>query len=311
MRAFGEREAIARLSARLHGGESVLTGIGDDCAVVAIAGSAFDWLLTTDPVVESVHFLPDAAPEGVGHKAAGRVLSDIAACGGAPLWVLFNVVAPPDYPMTHLERIYDGADGLCARFGAAIIGGDLSRGERLELHAFAVGRVPRGTAVLRSGARPGDTLYVTGALGGSLRGHHLTFEPRIAEGQWLAAGRWATAMMDLSDGLASDLRRILEQSGVGAEIRLEAIPISDDARAMSESENEALRRALCDGEDFELLFSVPADRRAAFEQAWNATFPLACTAIGVVTEEAGAFLVRRADGAVHSYEQYGYEHFRD
>jgi len=308
---IGEREAIRRLAARLGTRADVRIGIGDDCAVTEAAGSPFDWLLTSDPVIEGVHFLSDAPPGGIGHKAAGRVLSDIAACGGEPLWLLFNVVAPPDCPVRILEAAYDGAARLCSRHGAAIVGGDLARGERLEWHAFGVGRVPRGRAVLRSGARPGDTIYVTGRLGGSgFRGRHLDFEPRVREGRWLGDGGWATAMLDVSDGLAADLRRLLECSGVGARIRLPDIPVSDDARALAGNEEDARRHALCDGEDFELLFTVRPDRRADFERNWRANFELDCTAIGEMTEKKERLLAIRADGGAIPCEETGYEHFR-
>ena len=309
LRNLGERGAIRRLAARVGARPDVAVGIGDDCAVVTIEGSPYDWLLTTDPVIEGVHFLPDAPPEGVGHKAAGRVLSDIAASGGEPLWLLFDVVAPAGLPVARLEAVYDGATRLCARHGAAIVGGDLARGERLELHAFAVGRVPRGRAALRSGARPGDLLYVTGRLGGSLRGRHLAFEPRVAEGRWLAEQGWATAMMDLSDGLAADLRRILEQSGVGAEIEPASVPVSDDARAMGGALSPT-GHALCDGEDFELLFTVRPERRAAFEAAWAARFPLPCATVGRITATAGELRAVGADGTSVVFEGNGYEHFR-
>lgn len=309
LRNLGERGAIRRLAARVGSRPDISVGIGDDCAVVTVEGSAYDWLLTTDPVIEGVHFLADAPPEGIGHKAAGRVISDIAASGGEPLWVLFDVVAPADLPMSRLEAVYDGATRLCARYGAAIVGGDLARGERLELHAFAVGRVPRGRAALRSGARPGDVIYVTGRLGGSIRGRHLAFEPRVAEGRWLTEEGWVSAMMDVSDGLAADLRRIFEQSGVGGEIELARVPVSDAARAMDDALSP-VGHAMCDGEDFELLFTVRAERRAAFEAAWADRFPLECTAVGRITAATGELRAIGLDGRSVVFEGNGYEHFR-
>ena len=305
---IGERAAIRRLAQCVGAGPDVALGIGDDCAVVRVEGSAFDWVLTTDPVIEGVHFLPDTEPARIGHKAAGRVLSDIAAMGGEPMWMLFDLVAAGDTPVGRLESIYAGATALCARHGAAIVGGDLARGPRLELHAFAVGRVPRGTALTRGGARSGDVLYVTGALGGSIRGRHLDFEPRLVEGRWLREGGWATAMMDLSDGLAADLRRMLEQSRVGAVLDLAALPASPEAVAMDDGRSAAWH-ALCDGEDFELLFTVPADRRAAFEAAWRAQFTLPCTAVGGIAGRPGELLARESDGQTRPLREDGYEHF--
>ena len=308
LRELGEREAIRRLARIVGTRPDVAVGIGDDCAVVAAEGSPCDWVLTTDPVIEGVHFAPDAEPRRIGHKAAGRCLSDLAAMGAEPLWLLIDLVAPPDTAMERLEEVYRGATALCARHGAAIVGGDTARGERLELHVFAVGRVPRGTALLRSGARPGDTPYVTGALGGSLAGRHLDFEPRVEEGRWLREGGWAGALMDLSDGVAADLRRMLEQSGAGAELELAAVPVSDAARAPVDG-RAPLEHALCDGEDFELLFTVPAARRAAFESAWRGRFALACTAIGAITASAGEMTAIAPDGRRAPLAQDGYQHF--
>jgi thiamine-monophosphate kinase len=304
---LGERGLIGRLAGRVGRGRGVVRGIGDDCAVVRVHGSAWDWLLTTDPVIEGVHFLRDAPGRRVGHKAAGRVISDIAAMGGEPLYVLFDLVAPAGAPVGRIEDIYRGATAVCARHGAAIIGGDVARGPRLELHAFAVGRVERGRAVLRSGARPGDVIHVTGRLGGSRLGRHLTFEPRVAAGRWIARGGWATAMMDVSDGLASDLRRILEESRVGADLDAARIPVSSAARRLRDGRS-ALDHALGDGEDFELLFTVPAARTAAFSRAWRRAFPgLPATAIGTITPARGV-LTLKTEGTARPVGR-GYEHF--
>jgi thiamine-monophosphate kinase len=303
---LGENAFVAALRRRLPATASVITGIGDDCAVVRVApGCANDLLLTSDPVIEGIHFAPDARPEQIGHKAVGRVLSDLAAMGAKPLWILIDLVAPPRTPVARLDGICRGAQRLARRFGAAIVGGDTSRGRTLELHAFAVGRVPRGTAALRSGARPGDAIYVTGTLGGSGAGRHLAFTPRLAEGAWLRAGGWITAMMDLSDGLAADLPRLLAASGAGAELRADRLPVSPAAR------RPALDHALGDGEDFELLFTVPARKAAAFEAAWRKRFRLRCTRIGGVTRRTkGGLVLIGADGVKRMLRVRGYEHFR-
>jgi thiamine-monophosphate kinase len=160
--------------------------------------------------------------------------------------------------------------------------------------------------VLRSGARPGDALFVTGALGGSLSGKHLSFEPRMREGAWLA-GR-ATAMIDVSDGLASDLRHLAEASGAGCELETDRIPLSDAARgAGSEA---ALDRALHDGEDFELLFTAPAAEAARLLADWRAAFPLACSRIGTMTAHAGRIMCRGGDAGPVPLRATAYEHFR-
>lgn len=304
---LGEREIIRRL-APLVGAIPSGVGLGDDCAVVPFGDSAWDLVLTSDPLIEGRHFRPGDEPERVGRKAVGRVLSDLAAMGAEPLWLLINVVAPPSFPAERLESAYRGAAALAGRFGAAIVGGDTACGAVFELHVFGVGRVPRGAAVLRRGARAGDALYVTGELGGSGLGRHLEIEPRVEPGRWLRAGGWAAAMMDLSDGLASDLRRILELQPVGAVLRSDRLPVSADARRAG---GDAVERALRDGEDYELLFCVRPDRAAAFEAAWRAAFALRCTRIGDLTGEAGVLRVSDGPGTGRVYPAGGYEHFTE
>jgi len=304
---IGENALISRLQRFLpRTGRDVIAGIGDDCAVVRMAGGSEDLLLTSDPVIEGVHFMPTVASAAIGHKALARVVSDIAAMGGTPRWALVDLVAPRTTPAARLEGIYRGMARLARNTGVAVVGGDTSAGSVLELHLFAVGGVPRGRAVLRSGARAGDLLYVTGALGGSQAGRHLTFAPRLREGAWLGAGPWATAMMDLSDGLATDLPRLLSMSRVGAVVDAGAIPIATAARTPHDGRTP-LEHALGDGEDFELLFTVRAGRRRLFEPAWRRAFPVVpCTMIGRI--EDGPARVRFQGG--DNCRIAGFEHFR-
>lgn len=305
---LGELAVIERLRPRLPVRTDVLVGVGDDCAVVRpTPTSAEDWVLKCDPVICGRHFLPDADPRQVGHKAVGRVLSDLAAMGAEPRWGLVDLVLTQDLPAAVVDGVYEGMLALAERHGLAIVGGDTSQGSELALHVFACGVVPHGRARLRSGARAGDGLYVTGALGGSLSGRHLTFEPRVAEGRWLRD--WANAMIDISDGLSSELWHIAAESHLALELEAAAVPVSAAALAGG----APLDAALYDGEDFELLFSVPAEREAAFASAWAATFPaLACTRIGRVvgTATRGAVALRRPDGTVGTLPRRGYEHLR-
>jgi thiamine-monophosphate kinase len=306
---LGENRLIDRLRNVVPGRADVRVGMGDDCAVVRSGPrSPFDLLLKSDPVIEGVHFTPQASPRAVGHKAIGRVLSDVAAMGGEPLWALIDLVAPAGVEVDRIEEIYRGAAHLAKRCGLAIVGGDTSRGPTLELHVFAVGRVARGKAVLRSGARVGDAVYVTGTLGGSGAGRHLSFTPRLAEGQWLAKGGWATSMMDVSDGVATDLPRLLAASGVGARLEAKRVPVSPAARRLRDRRTP-LEHALGDGEDFELLFTVPARRTDAFESAWRRRFRVRCSRIGIVTRGRGIGLVD-GRGATVRLAVEGYEHFR-
>lgn len=331
---IGENRLIERLARLVPGRRDVMAGIGDDCAVVRGAhGGDFDLLLKSDPVIEGVHFEATAAGGLVGRKAVGRVLSDIAAMGGEPLWILIDLVAPAGMSCARIEAVYRGAAAMASRYGVAIVGGDTSRGPALELHVFAVGRVPRGKAVLRSGSKPGDRLYVTGRLGGSLLGRHLKVEPRVAEGQWLRENGWVTAMMDVSDGLAADVPRLVKASGVGVVVEAEVLPVSGAARRMGREQGEkraecrgrigmqgagrakgldgtALEHALSDGEDFELLFTVSARKAACFEAAWRRKFQLECTAIGKVTKVVGKVELAWK-GKVGPLAIRGYEHFRE
>jgi thiamine-monophosphate kinase len=305
LRDVGEDEAIASMVRMLGTIRGATVGPGDDCAVVS-GDAKSDWILTSDPLIEGVHFLPEDEPRWIGHKAVGRALSDLAAMGGEPLWLLINVVAPPSLSLTKLQAMYRGAVRLCRAHDAQIVGGDLSSGRTLEWHVFALGRVPKGRAVLRSGARPGDRLFVTGTLGGSRLGRHLRFEPRVREGAWLRGQRWATSMMDVSDGLATDLRRLCRISGVGAVLDRSQIPVSRSAHRMKGLPWE---HALTDGEDFELLFTVPASKVARFTAAWSAAFSTRCTQIGEVKKGRPELWLRTADGTSTRWSARGYEHF--
>ena len=292
---IGERALIARLARRLRAGLHVSAGIGDDSAVVRVPGSKYDLLYTTDAVIEGAHFLRSAGAAGIGHKAAARVLSDIAAMGGEPMYLLVNLVCARGTSVARLEAVYRAMAATAERHGAAVIGGDTASGRVLELHVFGVGRVARGGALLRSGARRGDVIYVTGRLGGSIHGKHLTFQPRLREGQWLRG--WATSMIDLSDGLATDLSHITAQSCAGADVQAGRV----HARCARAAKN--LAGALTDGEDFELLFTVPRKKSSAFEKAWRAKFKLACAAIGTISSRRGI----RMDG--RKMTASGFEHF--
>ncbi|MBA4387602.1 MAG: thiamine-monophosphate kinase [Verrucomicrobia bacterium] len=307
MKDIGELEAIRQLTRQLPHRSDVRIGAGDDCAVVRAGPNCVrEILLKSDPVIEGTHFRHGTRPELIGHKAIGRVLSDIAAMGGEPRWVLFNIVAPPKTPFQLIRRLYSGAGRLARRHKVAIVGGDLSSGKCLEVHAFAAGIAPRGEAVLRSGARPGDIIYVTGSLGGSIRGRHLVFEPRVNEGLWLR--KWASSMIDISDGLASDLTHILEAGRVGALLDARAIPVSAAARAMKDRKSP-LDHALQDGEDFELLFTVPMSKAVQFEKAWKRKFKLACCGIGLITKGRPSIRIRLSCGCVETIGRKGYEHF--
>jgi len=291
LQEIGEHAAIAALTANLN-------AVGDDCAVLPQPGSDFDLVLTSDPLIENVHFTAEATSEQIANKAAGRVLSDFAAMGAEPQYLLINVVAPPEQKFQTLEKIYAEFSNLWKTYGVEIVGGDLAQGPVLELHVFGVGRVPKGTALLRSGAKPGDLIYVTGPLGGAQKsGKHLTFEPRLEWGKQLRESGVVTSMMDISDGLATDLRHILKASNVGAELDSRKVPTFAKATAGKPMVGNP-QEALFDGEDFELLFTAPP---GAVFQGLEKKFP----SIGKVTANSGELLL---DGEPLAGKAF--EHFR-
>jgi thiamine-monophosphate kinase len=268
-------------------------------------------LFKTDAVVEGIHFTNQARPEQVGHKALARCLSDIAAMAGSPTAVLVTLGLPPQSPPDYLQAVYAGINALAARYGVAIVGGETTTNpERILISIALLGTVPKTRVALRSSGRPGDAIFVTGELGGSLAGKHLEFEPRVAEGKWLAENTELHAMIDLSDGLAGDLRHILKASQVGAELLESAIPVSRAAklRARANGGKPPLLAALTDGEDFELLFTVPSGHAVALVDAWKKRFPetrLSC--IGKITAEAG--LKIRDRSGVREAPAGAYAHF--
>jgi len=309
---MNELELIARLTRSLPANASVVAGAGDDCAVLDCGQPGRYLLFKTDAVVQGVHFTAEARPEQIGHKALGRCLSDIAAMAGRPLAALVTLALPDNFFADFVERIYAGMNSLARRHGVAIAGGETTRNpERLLLSISMVGEVARDKCLLRSGAKAGDALFVTGELGGSLAGRHLDFEPRVAEAQWLAAHFPIHAMIDVSDGLAGDLRHILRASHVGAELLARAIPLSRAAKlqARAESSNKPpLLSALGDGEDFELLFSVGSSQAVPLLDGWKKQFPdLRLSCIGRITAEPGLKL--RGKTGLRSLETHGYVHF--
>lgn len=310
-----EFELIGRLKPLLPANDFVVEGAGDDCAVLDLGDPGHHTLLKTDAVVEGIHFTRQQDPEQVGHKAVARCLSDIAAMGGEPVAAVVTLALPRDPDGAWCEALYRGLCRTAARHQVAIVGGETTTNpERILVNVAMVGRVPAGRAIRRSGARVGDALFVSGELGGSIAGRHLEFEPRLAQARWLAGNFGVHAMIDLSDGLAGDLRHLLAASGgLGAEVRADALPVSRAARERARSGDlakPAVLAALTDGEDFELLFAVAPSDAVRVLDGWKAEFPgVRISCIGKVT--AGpAVLLRDATG-LRPLPRGGYEHFQD
>ena len=309
---MNEFELIEKLTRSLPTNKSVVTGPGDDCAVLDLGLPDKLLLFKTDAIVEGIHFKSDATPEKIGHKALARCLSDIAAMAGTPTAALVTIALPKTFDAAFIEAIYSGISGLARKHDVAIAGGETTTNpERILISIAMIGLAPRGKAVLRSGAEAGDAIFVTGELGGSLTARHLEFEPRLAEGRWLAEHFPIHAMIDLSDGLAGDLRHLLKASRVGAELLTPSIPISRAAKLASKAESPAkppLLAAMTDGEDFELLFTIAGKDAVPVLDAWKKQFPkIALTCIGKITKGEGITL--RDKTGVRPFSAHGYEHF--
>lgn len=290
---LGEDRLVATLTHDLPRHAGVLVGAGDDCAVIGRPRDVRWQLLKTDAVVEGVHFLPSEDTRRVGWKALCRAISDIAAMGGTPEHALITLAAPATTPVDRAIALYAGLRRAARKYGVSIVGGETSRSPGpLFLNIALTGWVERKHCVLRSGGRPGDVLYVTGRLGGSLAGKHLNFTPRVEEAHWLVTHFKPRAMMDLSDGLAADLPRLAAASHCGYAIDEARLPLSRGCTPA---------QAMSDGEDFELLFALPARSAAALEQAWKKRFPrLALTRIG--------HLLHPSSHVLHP-SRHGYDHF--
>lgn len=303
-----EVELIERIRARvpltraaLHNTSGLVLGIGDDCAVFHPRGAREDLLFTTDLLVEDIHFRREThRPADIGWKALARGLSDIAAMGGEPRFCLISLALAPWNDARWVDGFYRGLLELAAQEKTPLAGGDLGRSAKTTCDIIVCGAAPRGKWLRRDGARAGDTIYVSGALGGSALGlatwkgaarrRHLRPEPRLALGKYLRARLHATAAMDLSDGLSLDLHRLCKASGLSADI--EAPPIFRGA---------TMAQALDGGEDYELLFTVPA-RRPVPERFDG----LPLTRIGRMRKgRAGEVVLNGA-----ALEPQGYDHFR-
>ena len=320
---MNEIDLIARLIPSLATNESVVVGAGDDCAVLDLQLPRHHLLFKTDTIVEGIHFTREADPGKIGHKALARCLSDIAAMAGTPSHALVTLGLPGDFNADFVEAIYRGMNKLAARFSVAIVGGETTTNpERFLISVCVLGTVPKGRCVLRSGAKVGDGIFVTGTLGGSLAEKHLEFEPRLIEARWLAEHFDIHAMMDISDGLATDLRRLLQASQVGADLLATAIPISRAARVaarnISDGQETAaqsrkarktpLQAALTDGEDFELLFTLPSREAVPMIDAWKKRFPeLPLTCVGKIT--VGPELHIKNKAGMRPVTENGYVHF--
>jgi len=255
----------------------VLAGIGDDCAVIRPSGKTGTLeLLKTDALVEGIHFAKGSALHHVGWKALCRPISDIAAMGGSPRHAMITVAAPASWRTADWNSIYRGSAKAAREFGVSVVGGETVRSPGpLFLSVALTGEVRKQHLRLRSGAQPGDLICVTGMLGGSFKsGRHLRFQPRVAEGAWLASERGVTSMMDLSDGLGSDLPKLAKESGCSYRVAEGSLPLHKGC---------STEEGLSDGEDYELLLTITPRLWPGIQSRWAKASPrVPLTPIGVM-----------------------------
>ena len=313
-----EKALISRIRRAVRPGARIAVGIGDDSAVLRVPRGQ-DALVTTDFSLEGVHFRRDwHEPEVVGHRCLTRGLSDIAAMGGVPIAAFLSLGLPRTLPQRWIDRLLKGFLTLADEYKVSLAGGDVAEAPGGVLaDIVVVGSVPKGKAILRSGARPGDRIYVTGRLGGAsaalaelLAGHrvraadyprHFHPTPRLAIGRFLRQRGLATSGIDLSDGLSTDLAHICEESGVGAEVAAQALPL---AIAGAQSAEVNLVHALHGGDDYELLFTAGRGKQIPSRIAG-----VPVTLIGYVRRGTRLVLVDR-DAKRRELQPQGWQHFK-
>ena len=314
--SVGERALIERIRSRLSAPPPwVIVGVGDDAAVIEAERNALE-VITTDALVEGVHFdRAFCAPADIGHKALAVNLSDLAAMGASPRAALLSLMLPDALSLADLDALVDSLLALAARARISLVGGNITRSPGpLIVDVTVTGSVHRRRVLTRGGARAGDDLYVTGGIGGAAEGltrlrashgdrspqahRYLRPEPRVRAGLLLARNRAARACVDLSDGLADGIRQIAEASGVGAVIDAGAIPL--------DRSDHDFRAALAGGEDYELLFAVPPKTRRRLASVQKLLGDLPITRIGTLTKDRA--LVLDVNGAREELPR-GFEHF--
>jgi len=301
LKNIGEISLIEKISRFCPQGKSVIKGIGDDAAVVR-PGQNKSLLFTADMLIEDVHFRRKDDPRLIGHKALACSLSDIAAMGGIPKYALLSVAFPPELDVAYVQQIYRGLQKTAQKFKVDIVGGDTNSADKIIIDVFVCGEIEPGNAVMRSGAKNHDLIFVTGTLGGSIQGRHLRFTPRVKEAEFLVKNFKINSMIDISDGLAIDLQRLVSQSRMGAIISPEKIPLSAQAAK--------LENALYDGEDFELLFTLDRNQAEVLIQKWPFKKSTRLSCIGeVLNKHQGEIWSETKSGQRKKIKIKGYQHF--
>lgn len=294
---IGEFGLIERFRRQIKTDSSVIAGSGDDCAVLEFDRKSYQ-LFTCDMIVENTDFTLKDDPYLIGRKAIAVSLSDIAACAGIPRHCAASLGIPKKRSLYDVDKIARGLFDLARAYGVNVVGGDISAARELTIDVSMLGLVEKKNLVLRNGAKTGDVIFVTGSLGGSIFGKHLKFTPRIKEARFLVNNFKVSSMIDISDGLIQDLGHVLRGSKAGAVIYEEALPVSKDARNLSD--------ALYMGEDFELLFTLPVREAKKLASLKNRN---SFKAIGEIA--AGKYGLKMVDrrGKERSLKPGGFRHF--
>lgn len=292
--ALGEDRLLNRIVLEGPHGRSgkVFAASADDCAMVEIPATKEYLVLKTDCVVEGVHFVRGTNASDVGWKAMMRPLSDFAAASAVPQFALITLIVPQQTKVAWVRGLYRGLQRAANRFEVSIVGGETSSTKGpIAISVSVIGFVEKSRAASRRGGRPGDDLFVTGQLGGTLKEKHLKFIARIAESRWLTKNFSIHAMMDLSDGLGSDLPRLARASKVGFDIEFGNLPVARGA---------TIEKAISEGEDYELLFAASPRDRNRLERKWRRNFPrLLLTRIGSLNRQSPIANRKLSGGYVH------------
>jgi thiamine-monophosphate kinase len=296
-----EIDLIRRLSKGFRLDRTVIKGPGDDTAVLEWTKDKY-LLFTCDMTIEGVHFdLNNAAPFQIGWKALGRGISDIGAMGGVPKYAVVSLGISPELDISVADGICMGIKDLADKFSVNIVGGDMSVSKKIVIDISLIGHVEKSKLVLRSGAKTGDLIFVTGTFGRSIKKKHLNFMPRVNAARQILGSFKINSMIDVSDGLAFDLNRVLKASNVGAHIYESVIPLSEDA--------DSVNNALYDGEDYELLFTMSAKEARRFIRAASSKMNVPITFIGEIVSKKEGYRIVRLDGKEENVKIEGYSHF--
>lgn len=300
LRDLGESGFIRRISKSARTDGSVVRGIGDDAAVIERPRGRY-LLFASDMITEGVHFKKSDPPYAIGAKALGVNISDVAAMGGEPKYATVSIGLPGGLDAAFADAIYAGIRNMAKRFKVNIVGGDTVSSGKIVIDIAIIGEAGKKGLTLRSGAEPGDIIAVTGLLGGSIKGRHLNFTPRVREALFLTRNFGINAMIDISDGLSDDLAKLCEASRAGARVYESLIPFSKN--------RSSLKGALNDGEDFELLFTAPAKNYNSLLRSFKRRFRTPLTAIGEIRSKRDGIKIINRSGKAAALKLSGFKHF--